>query len=61
MSPTALRARFARALSDLYGSEVPAYTTLVEVSAEVNAEVLGNRDDAERFGTIGRVTAERHG
>ncbi|MCL8251246.1 VOC family protein [Aeromicrobium fastidiosum] len=61
MSPTALRARFAAALSELYGSEVPAYTTLVEVSAEVNADVLASRDDAERFGSIGRVTAERHG
>lgn len=58
---TQLRARFAQALSGLYGSEVPAYTTLVEVSAEVNAEVLARREDAERFGSIDRVTAERHG
>jgi uncharacterized glyoxalase superfamily metalloenzyme YdcJ len=40
---------------------VPAYTTLVEVSAEVNADVLASRPDAERFGSIKRVTAERHG
>jgi len=46
-----LRAKFAAALSRLYGAEVPAYTTLVEVSAEVNRE-LGASD---------RVTAERHG
>lgn len=46
-----LRAEFAAALSRLYGAEVPAYTTLVEVSAEVNRE-LGASD---------RVTAERHG
>jgi uncharacterized glyoxalase superfamily metalloenzyme YdcJ len=58
---TELRARFARSLSELYGSEVPAYTTLVEVSEAVNADVLASRDDAERFGTIDRVTAERHG
>ncbi|MET0448957.1 MAG: VOC family protein [Aeromicrobium sp.] len=58
---TELRARFARSLSELYGSEVPAYTTLVEVSESVNADVLASRDDAERFGTIDRVTAERHG
>ena len=31
-----LRAAFARGLSDMYGREVPAYTTLVEVSREVN-------------------------
>ena len=61
VSPTALRTRFAAALSELYGSEVPAYTTLVEVSAEVNADVLAARPDAERFGSIERVTAERHG
>jgi uncharacterized glyoxalase superfamily metalloenzyme YdcJ len=46
-----LRAEFAAALSRLYGAEVPAYTTLVEVSGEVN-RALGASD---------RVTAERHG
>ena len=46
-----LRARFAAALSRMYGAEVPAYTTLVEVSAEVNRDL----------GASGRVTAERHG
>lgn len=50
--PTArLRARFAASLSDMYGREVPAYTTLVEVATEINAQHGG--DD--------RVTAERHG
>jgi uncharacterized glyoxalase superfamily metalloenzyme YdcJ len=33
-----LRAQFAAALSTMYGAEVPAYTTLVEVSAEVNRD-----------------------
>ena len=37
---TALRSRFAARLSALYGTEVPAYTTLVEVSQEVNDRVL---------------------
>ncbi len=46
-----LRAKFAAALSRMYGAEVPAYTTLVEVSARVNHELGGSR----------RVTAERHG
>jgi uncharacterized glyoxalase superfamily metalloenzyme YdcJ len=46
-----LRAKFAAALSHLYGVEVPAYNTLVDVSALVNRE-LGASD---------RVTAERHG
>lgn len=57
-----LRARFARRLSDLYGTEVPAYTTLLEVSAQINSEALERLGDrAERLGTIERVTAERHG
>lgn len=59
---TRLRTRFAAALSALYGTEVPAYTTLVEACQQVNARVLerlGAR--AERLGSVGRVTAERHG
>ena len=57
-----LRARFARALSDLYGTEVPAYTTLVEVSEEVNRSYQEKHPAlAERLGSIARVTAERHG
>ncbi len=59
---TDLRARFAARLSRLYGTEVPAYATLVEVSQEVNQRVLAREgSDAERLGTIDRVTAERHG
>ena len=46
-----LRAKFAAALSRMYGAEVPAYTTLVEVSTEVNRELGGSQ----------RVTGERHG
>ncbi|TSB31552.1 2-oxoadipate dioxygenase/decarboxylase [Streptomyces benahoarensis] len=57
-----LRAAFAARLSDMYGREVPAYTTLVDVSREVNEDVLRARGaDAERLGSISRVTAERHG
>jgi uncharacterized glyoxalase superfamily metalloenzyme YdcJ len=46
-----LRAQFAAALSRMYATEVPAYTTLVEVSTEVN----------RGLGADERVTAERHG
>jgi uncharacterized glyoxalase superfamily metalloenzyme YdcJ len=60
--PWRLRAAFARSLSDMYGREVPAYTTLLEVSHEVNADVVRARGaDAERLGSLDRVTAERHG
>lgn len=57
-----LRAAFARGLAAMYGREVPAYETLVEVTRTINAEVVG-RDggDAERLGSLGRVSAERHG
>ncbi|MGW0204118.1 VOC family protein, partial [Nonomuraea sp. NPDC003201] len=59
---TALRAAFARRLSAMYGTEVPAYNTLVDVAQEVNREVLARMGaGAERLGSIGRVTAERHG
>jgi uncharacterized glyoxalase superfamily metalloenzyme YdcJ len=40
-----LRAEFAQRLSHMYGSEVPAYTTLVDVSHEVNADVLRRQTD----------------
>jgi uncharacterized glyoxalase superfamily metalloenzyme YdcJ len=59
---TDLRAEFARRLSVMYGGEVPAYTTLVEVAQQVNGEVLERVGSAaERLGSIDRVTAERHG
>lgn len=62
VEPWQLRAAFARALSDMYGREVPAYTTLVEVAHAVNeAVVRADGADAERLGSLNRVTAERHG
>lgn len=60
--PWQLRARFAASLSQMYGREVPAYTTLVEVAHAVNADVLDRLGaDAERLGSRDRVTGERHG
>jgi uncharacterized glyoxalase superfamily metalloenzyme YdcJ len=56
-----LRARFAEALSTMYGAEVPAYTTLVQVSADVNRDHIGAHPEAGRLGSLERVTAERHG
>jgi uncharacterized glyoxalase superfamily metalloenzyme YdcJ len=56
-----LRAQFAAGLSAMYAGEVPAYGTLVEVSGQVNADYVARRHDAERFGSLRRVTAERHG
>ncbi len=62
IEPWQLRARFARALSEMYGREVPAYTALVDVAREVNESVAASQGaDAERLGSLDRVTAERHG
>ncbi|MDQ0864821.1 2-oxoadipate dioxygenase/decarboxylase [Arthrobacter globiformis] len=60
--PWQLRAEFARRLSTMYGEEVPAYNTLVDVSTAVNEDYLSSKGaEAERLGSISRVTAERHG
>jgi uncharacterized glyoxalase superfamily metalloenzyme YdcJ len=61
-APWQLRAEFAARTALMYGREVPAYNTLVEVASAVNADVIA-RDgaSAERLGSIERVTAERHG
>ncbi len=57
-----LRAEFALRLAALYGDEVPAYNTLVEVSQAVNEDYIRkNGHDAERLGSVQRITAERHG
>ncbi|MFI7100616.1 2-oxoadipate dioxygenase/decarboxylase family protein [Streptomyces sp. NPDC050161] len=62
MVPTwRLRAAFARRLSEMYGTEVPAYTTLLAVTGQINDEVARRDEDAGRLGGIDRVTAERHG
>lgn len=63
MVPTwRLRARFAVRLAEMYGTEVPAYHTLVDVCREVNEQTLRAQGHAvERLGSIERVTAERHG
>jgi uncharacterized glyoxalase superfamily metalloenzyme YdcJ len=56
-----LRAQFAAALSRMYGAEVPAYTTLVDVTSDVNSDCVALRPGAERLGSLDRLTAERHG
>jgi uncharacterized glyoxalase superfamily metalloenzyme YdcJ len=57
-----LRAAFAVRMAAIYGREVPAYTTLVAVAEQVNAEVTAHDPQgAARLGSLQRVTAERHG
>ena len=56
VSSTELRTRFAARLSSLYGDEVPAYKTLVEVSHEVNQRVISREGAAaERLGKVDRL------
>lgn len=61
LSTGQLRALFAAGLSAMYAAEVPAYGALVAVSEQVNADFVARHGDAERFGSLRRVTAERHG
>lgn len=62
LSGTQLRTELALRLSRLYATEVPAYQRLVDVSAQVNADVLRQHGAAaEELGSLARVTAERHG
>ncbi|GLP77084.1 hypothetical protein TUM20983_41940 [Mycobacterium antarcticum] len=57
VSTCELRTRFAAALSRMYGAEVPAYTTLVDVCTEINRDHAGDA----ALGSLERITAERHG
>ncbi len=52
-----LRADFSNALSAMYREEVPAYGTLIDIVAEINAEHEGIRSDGERHGAIRLGTA----
>jgi uncharacterized glyoxalase superfamily metalloenzyme YdcJ len=61
LATSQLRECFAAGLSAMYGSEVPAYTALVEVSRQVNRDHAARHASAERLGSLSRVTAERHG
>lgn len=65
VSPDDIRARFSRAMSDLYKQEVPLYGTLLELVAEVNEAALAHSpalgDSLRLTGEIERLDMERHG
>lgn len=65
LAPDQIRARFSEALSAMYRAEVPAYGTLLDLVADVNARVLAEdadlRQQLEQSGTLDRVSVERHG
>ncbi|MBB2205499.1 VOC family protein [Gluconacetobacter takamatsuzukensis] len=65
ISADEIRARFARAMSDMYRQEVPQYGTLTDLVARINAQVL-QADPALRArlaatGALDRLDVERHG
>lgn len=63
--PSDIRAAFSAAMSAMYRDEVPAYGTLIDLVAEVNAEVLaadpGLAADLAETDQLGRISEERHG
>ena len=62
LTPGQLRARFAAELSTLYAREVPAYQRLLDTATAINRRVVADSgQQAERLGSLSRVTAERHG
>ena len=62
-SPSQIRARFSRAMSDMYRAEVPQYGTLMALVSDVNAEVLASVGAAAAgaAGQESRIEVERHG
>ncbi|WP_287811090.1 VOC family protein [Pseudomonas sp.] len=65
VSPDEIRARFSRAMSDMYKQEVPLYGALLELVAEVNDAVMAHQPEIARAlawtGETQRLAMERHG
>jgi len=65
VSPDDIRARFSRAMSDMYRQEVPLYGALMELVGEVNRYVMEQQPAIARAlqwtGEIQRLDMERHG
>ena len=64
-SSDAIRHSFSLAMSKMYQTEVPLYTDLMELVAEVNEEVLAKQpkiaEQLKHTGEIDRLSMERHG
>lgn len=65
MSSDAIRHSFSLAMSNMYQTEVPLYTELMELVAEVNEDVLAKQPEINKqlnnTGEIDRLSMERHG
>jgi uncharacterized glyoxalase superfamily metalloenzyme YdcJ len=65
VSPDEIRTRFSQAMSDMYRQEVPQYGTLLDLVADINAEVLAAdpalKAQLTQAGELERLDLERHG
>lgn len=65
VSPDTIRAAFSAAMSAMYKQEVPAYGTLMELVADVNAKVLTTdtllHERLNETDSLERISEERHG
>lgn len=65
VDPDEIRARFSRAMSDMYKAEVPLYGTLLELVSDINQRTLANNpilaEQLRQTGEIERLDQERHG
>lgn len=65
ISSDEIRARFSRAMSEMYRKEVPAYDALLDLVANVNDRVLGNNPELKatlaETDNLARISEERHG
>lgn len=63
--PDEIRARFSRAMSDMYQAEVPLYGTLLQLVADTNKQTINQQPALARHlhqtGEIERLSMERHG
>ena len=63
--PRMTSAPVSRAMSDMYRQEVPQYGTLLDLVADINADVLAGspelRDSLARSASLERLNLERHG
>lgn len=65
ISTDQIRSQFTQAMSQMYREEVPQYGTLIDLVADVNADVLASDPDLAakltRLGELDRINVERHG
>lgn len=65
LSRSEIRARFCRAMSDMYKKEVPLYGDLMDLVRDVNADVMEKNPELkarlEALDNLERISDERHG